>query len=103
MALRPRIPSLEDVTLIISNLEPKKSSLIYFVYSYRQSEVKSAAYCSVVVVVRPSLTTQLRMRSTDLSCHNMDQKNFNASLKPALSRHKFRNFINFHVDLVILN
>ena len=29
MALRPRIPSLEDVTLIISNLEPKKSSLIY--------------------------------------------------------------------------
>ena len=83
MALSTQIPSLEDVTLIISNLEPKKSSLIYFVYSYRQSEVKSAAYCSVVVVVRPSLTTQLRMRSTDLSSHNMDQKNFNSSLKPA--------------------
>ena len=81
MALRTEIPSLEDVTLIISNLEPKKSSLIYFVYSYRQSEVKSAAYCSVVV--RPSLTAQLRMRSTDLSSHNMDQKNFNSSLKPA--------------------
>ena len=29
MALRTQIPSLEDVTLIISNLEPKKSSLIY--------------------------------------------------------------------------
>ena len=41
MALRTQILSLEDVMLIISNLEPKKSSLIYFVYSHRQSEVKS--------------------------------------------------------------